>query len=71
MNEELRSNDWVKVADQPPVRIMTITQERVKTPGKGNFIEEALEGENQKKREDLLCFKIRVSSRNLSRLRSR
>ena len=36
LNEELRSNDWVKVADQPPMRIMKISR-------KGKCIQELVE----------------------------
>ena len=41
LNEDLKSNDWVKVMDQPPVRVMKITlAEDVQSKRDKNFVME-------------------------------
>ena len=48
MNEELRSEERVKVADRPAVRVMKITIEENGHSKKGRCIEEVEEGEDRK-----------------------
>ena len=41
LNEELKSKDWVKVMDQPPVRVMETVLDDEKSVKKGkNFVSE-------------------------------
>ena len=40
LNVELKSNDWVKIADQPSVRIMKISMDEDKDRKKTKFVNE-------------------------------